>query len=77
MQVTPDIFPAPRDIDCSHGCCKAGDVGLSSEVVRVGHTRLWRSDYVALEYALEDLRSSFWRVARPACERLLRAILRR
>lgn len=27
-------FPAPRENDCSYGCCKAGDVGLTSELVR-------------------------------------------
>lgn len=27
-------FPAPRDTDCAYGCCKAGDVGLCSELVR-------------------------------------------
>jgi hypothetical protein len=28
-----EAFPAPREEDCAHGCCKAGDVGLYSEVV--------------------------------------------
>lgn len=25
-------FPAPREDDCAYGCCKAGDVGLWSDV---------------------------------------------
>ena len=29
-----ETFPAPRDADCSYGCCKAGDEGLFSEAVR-------------------------------------------
>lgn len=33
MTTRPDVFPAPRTDDCRYGCCKAGDVGLSSEVV--------------------------------------------
>lgn len=27
-------FPAPREDDCKYGCCKAGDEGLWSEMVR-------------------------------------------
>lgn len=30
-----ETFPEPRVDDCGYGCCKAGDVGLYSEVVRV------------------------------------------
>ena len=30
----PDVFPAPRETDCAYGCCKAGDEGISSEVIR-------------------------------------------
>jgi hypothetical protein len=71
-----DIFPAPRETDCGYGCCKAGDEGISSEVVRVGHTRLWRADWAELDYALADLRAAWWALVGPWCERLLRAILR-
>lgn len=28
-----DVFPAPRADDCRHGCCKAGDVGVRSELL--------------------------------------------
>lgn len=28
-----EAFPAPREDDCDHGCCHAGDVGLFSEAV--------------------------------------------
>lgn len=31
-----ELFGAPRETDCAYGCCKAGDVGLYSEVSRVG-----------------------------------------
>jgi hypothetical protein len=31
--VSDDVFPAPREDDCRHGCCKAGDVGVSSELL--------------------------------------------
>jgi hypothetical protein len=29
-----ESFPAPREADCEHDCCKAGDEGLFSELVR-------------------------------------------
>lgn len=29
-----EVFPAPREDACAYGCCRAGDVGLYSEVVR-------------------------------------------
>lgn len=28
-----EIFPAPRETDCSYGCCHAGDRGLWSEAI--------------------------------------------
>lgn len=31
--MSDDVFPAPREDDCRHGCCKAGDVGVSSELL--------------------------------------------
>jgi hypothetical protein len=31
-----EAFPAPREQDCEYGCCRAGDVGLYSEVVSAG-----------------------------------------
>lgn len=33
LNVEREPFPAPRETDCSHGCCKAGDEGLFSEAV--------------------------------------------
>lgn len=34
QHVALEVFPAPREEDCGHGCCKAGDEGLFSEMVR-------------------------------------------
>jgi hypothetical protein len=29
-----ETFPAPREDDCRYGCCRAGDEGICSELVR-------------------------------------------
>jgi len=70
-----DVFPAPREDDCRYGCCKAGDVGISSEVVRVGHRRLWAADQAELDYALVDLRAAWWAVVTPALEPIARRLV--
>lgn len=40
--IPAETFPAPRTRDCAYGCCKAGDVGLSSEAVDVEPTAAMR-----------------------------------